>query len=277
VALTRQGPHREWTPVEQQTALEMGHDLGRALINARRFEREQALLVEVRELAGYKSQLISTIAHELKNPITSILLHVELVESEHDTTGSLGASTSAMTRAAMRMRTTIEDLLALAQVSDPDAALDPVPVDLAYVVADVLDLLHATLDQEGLHVVVETPSTPVSAWGVEGELFQLCDNLVSNAIKYTPRGGTITISLTHTSGGIKLVVSDTGLGISVEDQGQLFREFFRSTNPAAVAMPGTGLGLSIVHRIVERHSGLIRCESALGAGSTFTVTLPAAP
>ena len=88
---------------------------------------------------------------------------------------------------------------------------------------------------------------------------------------------SLTISLARTPGGIHLVVADTGLGISSADQEQLFQEFFRSTNPAAVAMPGTGLGLSIVHRIVERHRGQIRVSSTLGAGTNFTVTLPPAP
>jgi signal transduction histidine kinase len=277
LALTRRGPSPDWTAVEQQAALEIGHDLGRALVNARVFERERILLEEVRELAGYKSRLIATISHELKNPLASILGHVELIESEPDMTGSVPTSISAMGRAAVRMHSIIDDLLVLAQVADPDTALDPVPVDLAKVVDDVLDLLRVTMDQQGLQIILDVPSGPVCAWGETGELFRVCVNLVSNAVKYTPRGGTITVSLTRTPRGIELVVADTGLGISSADQEQLFQEFFRSNNPAAVAMPGTGLGLSIVHRIVERHRGQIRVNSTLGAGTTFTVTLPPAP
>ena len=277
LALTRRGPSPDWTSVEQQAALEIGHDLGRALVNARTFERERILLEEVRELAGYKSQLIATISHELKNPLTSILGHVEMVESGPDVSGALSKSISAMGRAAERMRSIIEDLLLLAQVADPDAVLAPEPVDLAKVVDDVLDLLRVTIDQQGLHVVLDAPSVPVCAWGEAGELFRVCVNLVSNAVKYTPRGGTISISLARTPRGIELVVADTGLGISSADQERLFEEFFRSTNPAALAMPGTGLGLSIAHRIVERHRGQIRVNSTLGAGTTFAVTLPAAP
>jgi signal transduction histidine kinase len=133
------------------------------------------------------------------------------------------------------------------------------------------------MDQQGLHVILDIPVGPVCAWGEAGELFRVCVNLVSNAVNYTPQGGTITVSLARTPRGIELVVADTGLGISSADQEQLFQEFFRSTNPAAIAMPGTGLGLSIVHRIVERHHGRIAVESELGSGTTFTVTLPAAP
>jgi len=277
VALTRRPPSPDWTSVERQAALEIAHDLGRALVNARTFERERILLEEVRELAGYKSRLVATISHELKNPLTSILGHLEMVESEPAVTGSLSTSISAMGRAAARMRTIIDDLLLLAQVADPDTVLDPGPVDLAQVIDDVLDLLRVSMEKQGLDVALDTAAVPLYAWGDAGELFRVCVNLVSNAVKYTPRNGTITISLAATPEGIELVVADTGLGISPADQEQLFQEFFRSNNPAAVALPGTGLGLSIVHRILERHGGQIRVDSTLGVGSTFVVTLPSAP
>ena len=101
-------------------------------------------------------------------------------------------------------------------------------------------------------------------------------NLVSNAVKYTPAGGWVEITTELREDRAVLTVRDTGIGISPEDQDQLFTEFFRSTNPAAVELPGTGLGLAIVRRIVERHQGWIEVESARGVGSTFRVTLPAA-
>ena len=277
VALTRRGPGTDWNAMEGRTALELGHDLGRALVNARTFERERQLLEELRELAGYKSRLIATIAHELKNPLTSLLGHLDLVELEPDLTSSVTESTQAMGRAVDRMRRIVDDLLLLAQVADPNAALDPVPVDLTAVVNDVLDLLGVTADQKSLTIVLDVPSTPVSAWGETHELFQVCANLISNAMRYTPSGGTITIALARIANGVELVVADTGIGISATDQHRLFDEFFRSTNPAALSTPGTGLGLSIVHRIVERHRGRIAVESELGSGTTFTVTLPAAP
>lgn len=277
VALTRRGPGTEWNAMEGRTALELGHDLGRALVNARTFERERQLLKELHELAGYKSRLIATIAHELKNPLTSMLGHLDLVELEPGLNSSVTASTQAMGRAVDRMRGIVDDLLVLAQVADPNIALEPVAVDLTAVVHDVLDLLGVTADQKSLRIVLDVPSTPVSARGETQELFQVCANLIGNAMRYTPSGGTITIALACIADGVELSVADTGIGISASDQHQLFDEFFRSTNPAALATPGTGLGLSIVHRIVERHRGRIAVESELGSGTTFTVTLPAAP
>jgi signal transduction histidine kinase len=132
-----------------------------------------------------------------------------------------------------------------------------------------------TAKQKDLTIVREVPSSPVVAWGEAHELFQVCANLVSNAMRYTPSGGTITVALAGRADDVELVVADTGIGISATDQQRLFDEFFRSTNPTALATPGTGLGLSIVHRIVERHHGRIAVESELGSGTTFRVTLPA--
>ena len=272
LVLTRRGPSPDWTSVEREAALEIGHDLGRALANARIFERERKLLNELWQLAGYKSRLIAMISHELKNPLAAILGHIELELDQE--TGAPSSSTLAIQRAAYRMRETIGDLLVLAELADPDTLLDPAPVDLASLVDESLDLQRMTLDHKNLTVVWEVPDTPVHAWGNAHELFRVCSNLISNAVKYTPDGGTITISLIGSSDGVELAVADTGIGISVRDQERLFEEFFRSTNPAALATPGTGLGLSIVGRIIERHQGQIVVDCRPGEGATFTVTLP---
>ncbi|WP_110181221.1 sensor histidine kinase [Nocardioides solisilvae] len=276
LVLTRRGGRLDWSPIEKQAALDIGHDLGRALLNARTFERERRLIDELRELNGYKSRLIATIAHELKNPLTSILGHVEILESVPELDGTVRSSISSMERGAVRMQRLIDDLLVLAQVGDPHVEFTPQPVDVTAVVHDVLDLLRVTLERKELKVVVEAPQQPVLAMGEEQGLDRVCANLISNAAKYTPEGGTITVSLEAKRRIVELKVSDTGLGISEEDQASLFQEFFRSTNPTAVAQPGTGLGLTIVQRIVERHRGRITFDSTLGAGTTFTVTLPLA-
>jgi signal transduction histidine kinase len=140
LALTRRGPSPEWSSVEREAALEIGHDLGRALANARTVDRERALLKELWQLAGYKSRLIAMISHELKNPLAAILGHLEVMESEPETGVSATSSTAAIERAAHRMRGIIDDLLVLAELADPDTLLDPAPVDLAILVGEALDL-----------------------------------------------------------------------------------------------------------------------------------------
>ena len=110
--------------------------------------------------------------------------------------------------------------------------------------------------------------------GERDELDRMVLNLISNAIKYTPDGGMVTVSCSIEGEHAVLVCQDDGIGISSDDQARLFDEFFRSGDPAARARPGTGLGLSIVRRVVQRHHGTVTVTSERGSGSTFTVRLP---
>ncbi len=276
LVLTRAVSQHEWTDHESAAALDIGHDLGRAILNARTFEREHHLVEELQALDTYKSQLIATVSHELKNPLTAITGHLEILESSSDATDAMRASFKAMDRGARRLAKVIDDLLLLSKVGDPHYPIIPVPVDVRKTLDEVLDLSSVAADRKSLDIVVEAPDTPVLASGDADELDRVFANLVSNAVKYTPAGRRITLTLAQEDATVVLRCTDQGIGISEEDQRKLFQEFFRSTNPQAVAEPGTGLGLTIVKRIVERHSGLIEVTSTLGRGSTFTVTLPAA-
>lgn len=275
LALTRRGHHVEWTATETSTALDIAHDVGRALLNARNFEREQQLVSELRELDTYRSRLISTVAHELKNPLTSILGHVEMLETAADVPAPAQRSVAFIERGAMRMERVVEDMLTLAEVGDPNNPLVATPVDLGPLVTDALDLVSLTVTRKRLALFYDPPARPVLALGDVNDLDRVCANLVSNAVKYTPEGRAITVTLDQHGGDVVLTVADEGLGISEQDQERLFEEFFRSNNPEATAEPGTGLGLTIVHRIVARHGGRIEVESELGKGTTFRVVLPA--
>ena len=276
LVLTRAAGQRDWTDHEAAAALDIGHDLGRAILNARTFEREHHLVEELQALDTYKSQLIATVSHELKNPLTAITGHLEMLESSPDLTGTMQASLQAMDRGARRLGKVIDDLLLLSKVGDPQYPIIPVPVDLRHTLAEVLDLSSVAAERKRLTFVVEAPETPVVASGDPDELDRVLANLVSNAVKYTPTGRTITLTLGTTDEGVVFRCADQGIGMSEEDRAQLFREFFRSTNPQALAEPGTGLGLAIVKRILERHEGRIEVVSELGRGSSFTVTVPAA-
>jgi signal transduction histidine kinase len=171
----------------------------------------------------------------------------------------------------------VEDLLLLSKVGDPDNPVIPAPVDLRRIVDDVVDLTSVAAERQHITLSIEAPREPVLAVGDHDELDRVCANLVSNAVKYTPDGGHVTVELAACGDEILLQCADDGLGISPEDQSHLFDEFFRSSNPDALSQPGTGLGLAIVSRIVQRHKGRIELDSALGRGSVFRVLLPAAP
>ena len=277
LVLTRVDPHRSWTEIECAALLDIGHDLGRAALNARTFEREHALVTELRSLDVYKSQLISTVSHELKNPLTTVAGHLELLQSGTIPISSQAhSSLNAIGRASRRMSRVIEDLLYLRMVGEPERELHLQPVDLRELVADALVLTSMSVVAKNLEIQFESPQEPVLALGEPADLDKIVLNLVSNAVKYTPEHRRIHISVQSYAEAVALVVTDEGIGISEEDQEKLFTEFFRSTNPEAIAQAGTGLGLTIVKRIVERHGGSIQVDSAPGAGTTFMVTLPIA-
>jgi signal transduction histidine kinase len=277
MVLTRDAGLPDWTEVEMSAALDLGHDLGRAILNARTYEREHELVQELRALDIYKSQLIATVSHELKNPLTSIVGHLEMLEQAPELDPLALSSVAAMDRAAGRLSRVINDLLLLSRVDDPATPVVAVPVDLRTVLEDVLDVNAVSARNKELSIRVDAPDSPVCALGDHDELDRVCANLISNAIKYTPAGRSVTVTLDQIGDRVIFSCADEGIGISAEDQELLFSEFFRSANPEAYSQPGTGLGLAIVQRIVQRHDGRITVDSELGKGSTFTVELPAAP
>ncbi len=273
VAAGRAGEAASWSAEEVAAALEVGRDLGRAVLHARLFEREHHLVGELRQLDRYKTEMIATLAHELKNPLTAIIGHLELLDTVEDGRPT-DRSLAAIERGATRLSDLVEDLLLLSKVGDPRRPFVPAPVDLAEVVRNAAEMLEAAAARQRVHLELVGATTEVTAYGSTAELDRVVTNLLGNAVKFSPAGSTVTCGVGQYDGQVVLRCVDQGIGISPEDQQQLFTEFFRSTNPEALDIPGTGLGLTIVKRIVERHHGRIEVESELGRGTTFTVRLP---
>ncbi|SEB76535.1 Signal transduction histidine kinase [Nocardioides exalbidus] len=274
LVLTRVSDTRQWTEVERDAALDIGRDLGTAIANARQLERERAVVDRLRKLDSYRVEVVNTLGHELRNPLFSMSANLELLDvSILDEDGR--HSVEAATRGASRMRAVIDDMLTMAQMSDPQREFEPVPVDMRRVVADVLDECRAGAEAASVTCTAELPSGSVLVRGQPDELHRALTNLTTNAIKYSDAGGHVIVRVASQGGSVVTTVEDIGIGISDADQQELFREFFRSTNPAALVRPGTGLGLAIVARIVDRHSGTIELSSERGEGTTATITLPA--
>ncbi len=274
LVLTRTEQGQEWTQVEADAAFDIGHDLGRAVLNARLFEREKKLLDEMRELDSYKSQLIKTVSHEFKNPLTSIVGHLELLESV-ELDPMEGRSIEVIARNTGRLQRLVADMLLLSSVGDPNRPLEAKPIDLRVVIEEVHEIVGVQAEAKAIKIAVDAPSEPVCAAGERDEIERLCVNLISNAVKYSPEDSEVSVRLERHAETVVVSVTDQGLGISAGDQERLFDEFFRSSNPEATQRPGTGLGLAIVKRIVDRHEGEISVTSEIGRGSTFEVTLPA--
>jgi two-component system phosphate regulon sensor histidine kinase PhoR len=274
LVVVRDGLADRWTASESQAALGVGHDLGRALLSTRAHEREQQLIDQLQRLDDYRQKLIATVSHELKNPLGMIVGHVEMLQDVAGLPTAAATSLDALGRGTSRLTSLIDDLLLLSRVSNVDSPMSDAPVDLCDVLIEVAEDESLRAMQQGVNLLVDTPGGSPSVAGEREELRQVMANVVSNAVKYSRSGGTVTVSLEDHGEEVAFVCADNGLGISHDDQRQLFTEFYRSTNPEALRRPGTGLGLAIVSRIVTRHGGRTEVESSLGRGTTFRVVLP---
>jgi PAS domain S-box-containing protein len=249
-------------------------------------------MTEARATERMKDQFVSLISHELRTPLTSILGYLELVLDDDDQplTGEQRSYLTTVERNADRLLRLVGDLLFTAQVDAGRFTLTPADVDLAGVVRAAEESVRVTAANAGVDVVVETPSEGLVVPGDAVRLGQACDNLVSNAVKFTPSGGRVTLSLRAAwqlpDGEIvaeqrpdavpvaRLAVSDTGIGIPATEQGKMFTRFFRASTAQKNAVPGVGLGLAITKAITTAHGGTLDLVSAEGAGTTFTLTLP---
>jgi signal transduction histidine kinase len=253
---------------------------GRAERDARQqAERAQQLLTfqnqKLVEIDNLKDEFVSSVSHELRTPLTSISGYVEVLlegEADQERRGYL----SIVDRNAQRLLGLVSDLLFAARLQDGRLVLDRAPVDLAEIVADSVASARPRAETAAVEITVDESPVP-TVMGEAGRLAQLMDNLVSNAIKFTPPGGRIDIRLAERDSHVRLEVSDTGIGIPEPEREKLFERFFRSQNALERQIQGTGLGLYISKAIVEAHGGRIGVQSAEGRGTTFVVELPVAP
>lgn len=261
---------RPVTAAEADAILEVGRLLGQTVRAARVLETEQRLVQELRELARYRSELIATISHELKTPLTAILGHAELIADRHPDLSSI----DAIIRNAQRLSNLVANLLHYSRIQGRRETVRRA-VDLAELCEASVDLLSIRAKQAGVHLHFDRPTPyPVVVFGDPEELARVIDNMVDNAVKYTPEDGAVTVHMTVADDEVRVDVTDTGLGISTNDQQHVFSAFHRSTNPNALTIPGTGLGLPIAQRIAESHGGSLQVTSELGQGSTFRFTMP---
>ncbi|MEW1949372.1 ATP-binding protein [Pseudarthrobacter sp902506025] len=222
------------------------------------------------ESLAANQDLISNVSHEFKNPLNSIIGNVDLVLEEAESLPPhLAQRLLVVQRNAERLLELVADLTASTALN-----VHPKRTDLASLVETSLSSALASAQRSHVEIAADVPS-PLWAYADPLRIGQVLDNLVSNAIKYSPDGGRISISATADRQWVRLSVTDTGMGMSHDDAAKVFNRFFRTESAQKAAIPGAGLGLSITRMIVERHGGTIMCESGEGQGSTFTVTLPA--
>lgn len=224
------------------------------------------------EATAANQELVSNVSHEFRSPLNSILGNIDLVLEDSDQLPGLTVQRlSVVQRNSERLLALVSDL---ALESSSALKVHPKRTDISGLVETSIGSAQAQAERSAVALVADVPS-PLWAYADPLRIGQALDNLVSNAIKYSPDGGTVTISAAGTEDWVKLAVQDTGMGMAPEDAAKVFRRFFRADSAREAAIPGAGLGLAITKTILERHGGAIACDSALGSGSTFIMTLPA--
>ncbi len=249
-------------------------------------ELEERVKARTRELAKandelvrlnkMKSDFVSAVSHELRTPLTSIKGYTSLVRA-----GKLGPLTPEQSERLEKINhhtdflsNLITDLLDVARIESGRVEMRIRPIEIPKILDTVADLLTPQLKEKDLTLRLQlTPNVPPIP-ADESQLHRVFVNLLSNAIRYTPNKGAVTIRTTPSDFFLQVDVIDTGYGIAPQDLPKLFQEFFRADNPVNRERKGTGLGLVLVKRIVEAHGGKISVSSQLGKGSCFSFTLP---
>jgi len=227
------------------------------------------------ELDGMKDRFVSSVSHELRTPLTSMMGYLEIMRD-----GELGELTSEQEHAfgiidrnCTRLNNLINDILVTSRFDSGIVQLDRTQVELADVIVTQIQSIAAVSAAKAVRIeFVVDGEQPPKVIGDERLLAQLVDNFLSNAVKFTPQGGTVTVTLSERSGAALIEVRDTGVGIPPDETGKVFDRFYRASTAATIS--GTGLGLAIVKSIAEAHGGSVGVTSELGVGTTFHVSLP---
>ena len=229
-----------------------------------------------KETDKLKNELLATTSHDLKNPLSTILGYVDLVQMTNPLNAQGQSYIRRIQGAVMHMRHLIDDLLDMARI-ESGITLHYSQVHLASLVEAVAGPFMPLLREKSMALSIDIPPDLPPIPADEGRLTQILANLLSNAVKYTPAQGRVQVRADVRNGMVRIAIGDDGLGISPEDQAHVFQRFFRVRAPETETIEGTGLGLSIVKSLVEAHGGQVGLESQLGEGSTFTVMLPLRP
>ncbi len=234
-------------------------------------------ITSLKELDRMKSDFVAMVSHELRSPVASI--HQQLSVMLEGISGDLTERQLRMLKRAKErangLLDLINDLLDLSKIEAGMVVQYKEPLQLEELLGKVHEAMLPEADAKRLKLQLHVKPPLQSVQGDRNNLEGVFTNLVSNAIKYTPEGGEISIRVTGEGENVKVDVSDSGIGISKEDLSRIFERFYRVKSEKTRQIVGTGLGLSIVKHIVEAHLGKISVESEEGGGSTFTVVLPA--
>jgi PAS domain S-box-containing protein len=277
------GPERHWSASYYPVHMQDGRLLGMGTVVEDITERMQAeqergrLYREAQEAVRVRDDFLTIASHELKTPLTPLSLRLANLERRLERGEPVDPSALRHARQyLLRLTSLINDLLDASRIESGGLALHPQPTRLDVLTEHVIHVMEGLYDA-GHRILFHSPATPLQVLGDPYRLEQVVSNLLENALKYSPDGGTIHVSLEQRGDMAMLSVRDAGIGIPADQQQHLFERYFRARNVSTRSYGGLGLGLYICRDIVARHGGRIWVESEVGRGSTFYVALPTLP
>jgi signal transduction histidine kinase len=269
---------QSFTPDDRTFLMMLARQSALALERARLYEAEQAARAEAQAAVHSRDAFFSIASHELKNPLTALLGHAQILQRRLVGEAALSErnqrALEIVVEQAVRMNTMITAMLDVGRIATGHLALDHAPLDVVALAQRVLAELQDTLTRHTL--ICSDPGIPLMVEGDALRLEQVLQNLLQNAVKYSPSGGSIGVQIERQGRQVWIAIRDEGIGIPQEALPQLFQRFYRAPRAASGAIDGLGIGLYVVKEIVTLHGGTITVESREGAGSTFTVALPLA-
>jgi signal transduction histidine kinase len=230
---------------------------------------------QLREADRLKDEFVSLVSHDLRTPLTSVIGYTELtLEKGGELDDDRRKYLEIVSRNADRLLKLVDDLLFIARLqAGHGLELQPAQLDIATLARQAVVEVQPRAHDKGLELrYAGAESAPAVA--DRGRLFQLLDNLVGNAVKFTPAGGLVEVAVETDGDIVSLEVRDTGIGLAPGDERRLFERFFRTERAATLQIPGTGLGLFIAQAITEAHGGTISADRREGGGTIFRVELP---
>ncbi|HEY8168973.1 MAG TPA: HAMP domain-containing sensor histidine kinase [Candidatus Limnocylindrales bacterium] len=238
-------------------------------------ERLEESVTFIRRDRDRSRDFLADVSHELRTPIAALRTFNELLrEGAVDEPATRDEFLASSQQQIDRLDWLSTNLLELSKLDSGLVALELRPDDLRAVIESARSQAEPAAKRKGVALVAELPPAPVRQRHDPRRIGQVLTNLISNALRFTPRGGTVTVSLASTADGAEIVVADTGVGISADELPYVFDRFYRGTRANEERGAGSGLGLSIVRSIVEMHGGSVSIESVLGAGTRVAVSLP---
>ena len=234
-------------------------------------------ITELRKLEAMRQEFVANVSHELKTPLSSIKAYSEtLLSGAINDANNNSRFVLRIEEQAERLHELILDMLSLARIESGQQAFDIVNVRVADVVEDCFAEAQASADSKGIQLITNDSPQSLEVRADEEGARQILNNLISNAVKYTPEGGEVGVEWSRTESTVVVKVRDTGIGISAEHLPRVFERFYRVDKARSRELGGTGLGLSIVKHLAQSFGGTVDVESQPGKGSTFAVSLPRA-